>query len=340
MGVGPISFTDACDLVRKIRSRSALSRIEELCTRTLLRLPDARDAESAVKGFLKEAAQIAIPSPGEFVKAPQEWVEGARLELEGRRAGTGPVYYDLGLPDVTRAIAGERGHLVILAAETGKGKTALALNIAANLAVDQAVPTLYVNTEMGWDELAIRLYAILGEADLFALRTGQASDADMQKVDGVYRILQHANALYITDAMPWATIEDVSALIREYVMLASIEVVIVDYIQRFEDGFEGRETWENLLKATKRLKSLAQELNILAFVVAQLNDQQHLAGAKGMAREADTLAYLEEDEERIGTHRLRLVKARHGPSGGVIRLLMDRKSLKFLEVVEEELDKG
>lgn len=91
---------------------------------------------------------------------PERWTRVGQEEIERRMNGTRPSF-DLGLGRLTEALSPEAGHLFILAGETGKGKTALALNLAAGLGITQGVPVLFINnTEMSLEELVLRLYAL------------------------------------------------------------------------------------------------------------------------------------------------------------------------------------
>ncbi len=330
------AFDDLGDLYRQVKAESSLREVKNLCEsalRALQRNPRIQ-SEKFLERFVQSAAKIIVPGDGSPVKSPEEWLEGAFQAINLRQQGGGPAIFDLGLEKVSRAASAEPGHLALLAAETGKGKTATALNIGSHLGVIQGIPTLYINTEMSWEELAIRLYAMLGDANLLALRTGTAGDSDMKKVEEVRKARRAGNALYITDAMPWLTHREMEALAREYAALAGIRVLLVDYIQRLDIDRSEEESWELLLRACKRLKSLAQELSMFVVVLAQLADPDRLAGSRGMLREADVALFIEEetDSSQTGTHRIRVVKARHSPSGAIIRLYLDRASLKIYEV--------
>ncbi|MGB9879415.1 MAG: DnaB-like helicase C-terminal domain-containing protein, partial [Anaerolineae bacterium] len=322
---------------RRLRAESGLKEAYRLCEAALrdIRNGARNNPEEFLRKFIQSAARIVVPQDLEPVKAPDEWGSGGLQAVLRRRQGQGPPSFSLGLEQTSRMVSVEPGHLMILAAETGKGKTAFALNIASHIGISNKIPTLYVNTEMSWEELSLRLYAILGGVSLFSLRNGSIGASDVEKVRQVYDNLSRSgNALYITDAMPWFTHREVEALIREYAVLAGIRVVIVDYIQRLDADDASEDGWVALLRACKALKSLAQELKMLVVVVAQLADQDRLAGSRGMAREADVVLFLEEEDDLQAdwTHRLKIAKARHSASNVMIRIRMDRTSLRMTEV--------
>lgn len=336
-----VAAGDVAPALRRLKAFAALRSLKKLCARVLGDLEkDVPDPQALLERFVRSLSAIAVPQDDSLVKMPDDWLDGGYAEVLARRDAGRPRFFDLGLGVLTEAVAAKPGHLVILAAETGKGKTAFALNVAANLGVCDGIPTFFFNTEMSWQELALRLYSLLADVSLFLLRTGRFSPDDLQKVDEVRQVYRAGNALYITDALPWVTVDEVAALAREYAVTAGLKVCVLDYIQRVEDRNADIEQWEAFLRAAKRLKSLAQELRLLVIVVAQLNERQQLAGSKGMAREADAVLVLEEAESPSAavTHRVRLVKSRHTRSGTAVPLVMDRKSLRLYEALEDGPD--
>ncbi|NLH00232.1 MAG: hypothetical protein GX491_22990, partial [Chloroflexi bacterium] len=158
------------------------------------------------------------------------------------------------------------------------------------------------------------------------------------KIEKVRKAKQVGNNLYITDALPWATTDDICSLAREYAVTIGLKVLVVDYIQRLEIK-DGSEQWQELLRAAKDFKSLAQELGIMVLMVAQSKGQERLAGSSGMGRECDAWANLEEltSEEKaaqntVATHRIKIKKSRHTGGGDAVNIIMQSESLKMLEV--------
>lgn len=316
--------------VRALKAHRSLDRLEALMTRALAAAKDGgrKSPERFVSRFLREVEALAVPpEAGEAVMAPAEWLEKGYREIEKARSSA-PRHYNLGLPRLTEAVLPERGHLVILAGETGKGKTALALNVAVNLGVRQRIPTLYVNTEMSWRELVFRIYALLGAGGLLDLRLGRA---DLKKAAYAKDVAAAGAALWITDALPWGEVGDVVSLACAYKQLARIEVLVVDYVQRLEDRARDMEQWEVFLRAARTLKSLAQQQAMLVLLVAQLNDRGQLAGSRGMAREADAFLVLEETPEGPGTHAVTVKKSRHTASGRKVPVSFDDRTLFAVE---------
>lgn len=318
------------EAVRLLRAYRGLDKLKILNQNVLRGLDNGawKAPEEFLRRFIRASQSLEVPSNVEdSVLSAQEWLNKGYEKLQAEKDR--PDYYQLGLPVLTQAILPQKGHLVIIAAETGKGKTALALNIAANLGARQKVPVLYTNTEMTWWELTYRLYAVLGAGNLTGLRLGKA---DLERVREVRDTFGDSN-LYITDALPWAEVNEILALAREYRVRYGVEVLVLDYVQRLESSSRDLEHWEVFLQAARQLKSLAQQAGMLVIMVAQLNDGRQLAGSKGMAREADTVLVMEEvkEPEAFETHAITVVKSRHTRTGTKIPVILNDGTL----VVEE-----
>lgn len=335
------TFDEALDALQKVESAHAIRQARLFCETALKRINQAgEDPGAFLSWFAMNAGRVTLVHRDErAIRGPQEWIEeGYRAILE-RKAGKVSKAIDLGIPALTEAILPEPGHLIIFAAETGKGKTALALNVAANTGVLQDVPTLYLNTEMAAEELALRLYAILANVSATGLRTGLSDSADLACVDEVYELYKPTNALFVSDALTWLTVDEIVALTRRYAASEGIKVVIVDYIQRLESNGK-EERWQFLIEATKRLKSLAQETGTLVILLAQLTEEQRLAGSRGMKNDSDAFLVLQESQGGVETHVLRVEKSRHTPSGTEIKLALDRRSLRIFDLMPPSGESG
>lgn len=314
--------------VSRLKALAELRKVEAVSRTALKALSNGavKKPEQFLEQFCRAAAKIGLPPSGAAM-APAEWMKKG-LEEACRRGMSNPVM-ELGVRGLSSAVLPETGHLLIIAGQTGKGKTALALNIAYSCGVERSIPTLYVNTEMGWHELAFRLFSLMSGVPVTKIRTGEMSPEQREALEqSVERFMGEA-ALSITDALPWADINEVAALAREAKMRRGLKILVVDYIQRLEDRARDLESWQSLILATRVLKSLAQELNILVILLAQLNDRRQLAGSTGMLREADAAVYLEEapDDSPV-SHLLYVEKARHARSNVKIPVDIDPETLR------------
>lgn len=304
-------------------------------------IPDDPDYLTAVSDRL--AAVLSGVRAQDLVVGPDRWPDGlyeeaCRRREESERYG----YLRWGMAQLERAVALQPKDMLVLAAETGRGKTNLALGLAFAVSVKGKRAALYVNSEMGWEHIAMRLGAMGTGVSAHRIRTGMLSEHDLALLDR-FRREAVGNRLWLTDAIGTLTPERVIALARQY-RAAGMELLVVDYVQRLFGGRRSAEEkeWEILLSVVQRLKSLAQELGIIVVVVAQLNPEGYLARARQMAQEADamvTLCHVDDlpaDQRKKMpsevTHVARIVKSRHGPDRQEIALRFEPEWLRFEEV--------
>lgn len=161
--------------------------------------------------------------------------------------------------------------LVILAARPSMGKTAFALNICEHVALELGKPILFVSLEMGRLELAERLLCARSRVESNKLRTGQMlGSREMAALGHGYADLQRA-PIFI-DETPARTVLQINANCRRLRMRHGIGLVVVDYIQLIDGDGEGRESrQEQIAKISRRLKTLARELETPVLALSQLN---------------------------------------------------------------------
>ncbi|MFO7253784.1 MAG: DnaB-like helicase C-terminal domain-containing protein [Actinomycetes bacterium] len=291
----------------------------------------SRLVDDTMRVFLRDPETEVLDSDAaldEFYRALDERRE---RQLRGER-----ICLPLGLPRLSRILSVEPGHLQIIAAMTGRGKTSLALNMAHHLGWLQRVPCLYLNTEMSLYEIMTRLVGIAEGKRVTDIRLAATEEA----MAAAYRARERFSAgkLLVSRELPDLDSARVTALVRRYRASHRIEAVFVDYIQRLADASGDRERagWEALIQIAKRLKTLAQQTGVAIFMIAQLNNEGELARSSQMKAEADGYMTLErldyEDRQRFGaTHRLVIRKNRHGLEGAVL-LHIDENTLQVREV--------
>jgi replicative DNA helicase len=182
------------------------------------------------------------------------------------------------------------GELVIMAAKTGKGKTAFALNQAKDIAVIQKVPTLYINTEMNEEQMDCRWMSMLSGIDHYKIATGQLSSEEVNKVFTIMNRMNDGGFHSVTE--PNLTLNKLISMSRKFAVQKKCKVIVVDYIGRLDTLDAKLKEWEVLKQAAKKLKTLAQELKVTVIMLAQVTESEKLEGAKAMKNECDMYAYL------------------------------------------------
>ncbi|MFP3870252.1 MAG: replicative DNA helicase [Syntrophobacteria bacterium] len=222
--------------------------------------------------------------------------------------------------------------LVVLAGRPSMGKTALALNIARNAAVDAEIPVAIFSLEMARAQLGMRMLCSEARVDFQRLRRGFLTEKDWPQITQAAGIISEA-PVFIDDT-PAITVLEVRAKARRLKRDQNLGLVIVDYLQLMRDS-ERRESREQEISAISgSLKALAKELNVPVLALSQLNrrvEERHnkrpqladLRESGAIEQDADVIAFIYRDEvyhtesPDQGLAEIIIGKQRNGPTGTV-----------------------
>ena len=164
----------------------------------------------------------------------------------------------------------QKSDLIILAARPSMGKTAFALNMARNAAVDFNKPIAFFSLEMSSVQLVTRL--ISSETSLTAdkLRTGRLEEYEWQQLNT--KVTPLINAKIFIDDTPQLSVFDLRAKCRRLKQQHDIQMIFIDYLQLMTAKTEKNGNREQEISNISRsLKSLAKELNIPVLALSQLS---------------------------------------------------------------------
>ena len=174
----------------------------------------------------------------------------------------------LGFRDLDRKLGGlHPTNLVVIAARPGMGKTALALNIAENVAV-AGHPVAIFSLEMSRQEIVTRMLCAQGRIDSQRLRSGSLTEADFTKLSNAASVL-YKKPIYVDDS-PGLTVTEIRAKARRMRRHPGLSLVIVDYLQLMQ-GSGGENRQQEIALISRSLKNLARELDVPVIAVSQLN---------------------------------------------------------------------
>ncbi|MGH7195385.1 MAG: replicative DNA helicase [Candidatus Saccharimonadales bacterium] len=252
-----------------------------------------------------------------------------------------------GFKDLDNLLAGfQRSDLFVLAARTSMGKTALALNLAHNVAVQSKQPVLIFSLEMSKEQLVDRLLAMESGVDAWNLRTGNLSDSDFEKISHAMGTLSEA-PIFIDDS-PNITVSDLRTKSRREAHKHELGLIIVDYLQLMSGGGKFGNDFnrvQEVSEISRGLKGVARELNVPLMAASQLSRSVEsrspqipqladLRESGSIEQDADVVAFLyREDYYNPETDRQNITdvlikKHRNGPTGN-IELYFDRNRQRF-----------
>ena len=160
--------------------------------------------------------------------------------------------------------------LIILAARPGMGKTAFALNIAVNAAIQSNKSVAVFNLEMSDVQLMYRMISAQGAVDGYKLKNGRLNNDDWKRVNQAMDILSDA-PLYIEDT-PGITIGELRAKCRRLAEKTDLGLIIIDYLQLLSGGpGYGTNRQQEVSDISRNLKTMAMELGVPVIALAQLS---------------------------------------------------------------------
>lgn len=184
----------------------------------------------------------------------------------------------------------ERGDLIILSAPSGTGKSAFAANLARDVSMIDKKPVLYLNSEMSDTQQARRYASMLSQVSHRAIRDGLEDASGQRDFNRVTAAAdQFAKSQLYTITIPDLQIGNVVSETRRMQDRFGIQLAIVDYVGRM-DTIHNRDAqeWQLMEAAARTLKTMAQELNIVVIMVAQLSSNgESLAKSASMKNECD-----------------------------------------------------
>lgn len=324
-------------------------------------LRDAYDESQQAAQLLSQAEQkvfsILDNRTEQSVKSIRDVVLDAMERLDARIAGTHTAGgCDYGFRELDNKTAGlHQGELVILAARPSMGKTALAMNIAENVAHQQNIPVLFVSLEMSSLELADRLLCSVARVNGHRLRNGTVSQEDRLRLVDTAEVLSRA-PLFVDDS-PSRTVTEIAAAARRIKRRHNgLGLLVIDYLQLIEPDNPKDSRQEQVAKIARRLKGMAREMKVPVMCLAQLNRQtevskdniprlSHLRESGAIEQDADVVLFVHreeyynrgEDREQVaGQAQIIVAKQRNGPVGEIpVEWLRD--FTRFQDPVPERL---
>jgi replicative DNA helicase len=252
-----------------------------------------------------------------------------------------------GYKDLDGILAGlQRSDLFILAARPSMGKTAFVLNLAHNIGTKAGEGVLIFSLEMSKEQLVDRMLAMESGVDAWALRTGNLSDQDFERIGNAMGALSEAQ-IFIDDT-PGITISDLRTKARREMHQHPLGLIIVDYLQLMSGGAkfggDGNRVQE-ISEISRGLKGIARELNVPLIALSQLSRSvesrtpqipqlSDLRESGSIEQDADVVAfiyredYYNKDTERQGITDILIKKHRNGPTGGV-ELYFEKEKQRF-----------
>ena len=264
-----------------------------------------------------------------------------------------------GFTDLDNMLAGlQKSDLIILASRPSMGKSALAMNIASQVAINQKKSVAIFSLEMSRDQLVDRLIADQAGIDLWRLRTGKISkegeENDFVRIQQAIGTLAEI-PLYIDDTAICSVLQ-MKAMARRLQAKEGLDLIIIDYLQLIEARNSQTPIVQQMTEISRSLKTLAKELNVPVLALSQLSravEQRipqrprlsDLRETGAIEQDADVVLFIyredkyRPDSDKKGMAEIIIAKHRNGPVGS-INLYFDESRVVFRNLEKNYLEEN
>lgn len=307
--------------------------------------------ELEVDDLIDQAEQymftIAKRSSQAFGKMSKEVLQDAFARIERLSSHKGEVRgLSTGFSGLDQMLSGlQKSDLIILAARPSLGKSALAIDIARNVAIKNKVPVGIFSLEMSTDQIVDRMISATAHTDLWKIRTGKKLvDQDFYNIQSAMDILSTA-PIFIDDHLTSSVLQ-MRTMARRLQSEHGLGLLVIDYLQLIQPKSKFDNLAAQVSEISRAMKSLARELEIPVLCLSQLSrDIERRGGTPKLSdlrdsgsieQDADVVMFIQreaysDDPVAQSATQLHIAKHRNGPIGKV-ELIFNRQYASFQDV--------
>ena len=332
------------EYIRIVKDKSMLRKLMLICSNAIARAANQGEAALDVLGYAeKQLIEVNEKGLTQGFQSLEEIVRDSFGTIDNlyknSREVTGLATEFIDFDRMTSGL--QKGELIIIAGRPSMGKTALAINIAENVAVKGKGIVAVFSLEMSKESLLRRMLASQAGVDQRRLQTGFLPEEDKTKLREALNQLVETR-LFIDDTAA-ISLADMRARARRLKHIrGGLDLIVIDYLQLMTDTVpsSGKKPYENRVQEvsalSRGLKALAKELNLPVVALSQLSragvqrKDDHrpilsdLRESGSIEQDADVVGFIfreevynKEREDLRGLAELIIAKQRNGPVGTV-----------------------
>ncbi|MBT4738523.1 MAG: replicative DNA helicase, partial [Flavobacteriales bacterium] len=327
--------------------------IEESLDDTIDVFETLNKAEQELFNVTEGTLRKSYDSMSDLIKVSLKNIEN----LKNKEAGLSGV--PSGFSKLDRVTSGwQKSDLIICAARPGMGKTAFALTMARNIAIEHGMGVGVFSLEMSSEQLVNRLISSESEIDAGKLRKGDLKEHEWVQLHSKIKDLSKA-PIFIDDT-PAISVFELRAKARRLVKKHGVKMIIIDYLQLMTAGGKGGNREQEISTISRSLKGISKELAIPVMALSQVNralEQRSGVGSKrpmlsdlresgAIEQDADIVTFIyrpeyykiqewEDGENCLGQSEIIVAKHRNGGLDN-IRLKFRGQFAKFSDLDEFE----
>jgi len=300
----------------------------------VLTLKPDQIVSNAEAGLAIEASRETITTSkqvaGSFVDQMQD-----RFNRKGTLSGIGSGFFKLDQKTDGLQVR----EMAIIAARPSIGKTAIAIAIAHQAAIQDKVPTLFISLEMSKEAIFRRTVSAIGSIPMQNLKSGDLTERHIKAMSAASAKIANS-PLWFLDGSSSHSISSITANVRRAVRKHQVRLVIVDYLQKIKAADRSEKRTYEVAEVSGKLKDIAVQTNTAVLCLAQLNRESEkdkgrhprltdLADSGQIERDADLVMLLDRDrKEASGEASIIIAKQRDGECG-IVKLHYEGQYCRF-----------
>lgn len=344
------------DYITIVNEKALLRKLIDVTTNIVKESYSVKDLGDFLFNAQKEIADVSQGLKTSEFKTIQDVLVKTQSDLEALSSNKNEITgIPTGFYDLDKITSGFHPHqMIVIAARPGMGKTAFALNMATNIAINSQKSVAIFNMEMGAEQLASRMLSSVGQIEGSKLKTGNLEHNDWKKVNEA--ISRLSNTRLFIDDNAGQTVADIRSKCRRLKNSPSgLDIVIIDYLTLISSAGKnstgGQNRQQEVADISRALKTMAMELDIPVIALSQLSrgieqrkDKPVLSDLResgAIEQDADMVAFIHcSEEEKIKEDRLTelvIRKHRNGPLKD-IPLIFQTATSTFVNVANTEIE--
>lgn len=299
------------------------------------------DAEDKIFRLIKRRRAGEFVTINEVLKDVKKKAEVKRShgDVTGLNTGFGGLNY------LTSGFQSEE--LIVLAARPSVGKSALAMNLAVQIAKnnkDSQACVAVFSLEMSNEQLASRMLSYESLVDNRLIRNGNLTSNDWQDINAASQVLESLNIFF--DDTAGIRVADLRAKCRKLKQDNRLDFVVIDYLQLIQESSGSRgNRQENVAEISRGLKIMARELSVPVLALSQLSRNVErekrspvladLRESGAIEQDADIVMFMHEPEEGTDNIEILIAKNRQGATGRFM-LRFQKPHSRFYALVDRD----
>ncbi len=236
---------------------------------------DSSDIFDILQYFHTKMKDIESVISSDGIADNNKVIDGLLLKIDEAKNNGGIIGYSTGIKSLDFGIMGFRpGNKIVIAGESGEGKSSLAKSICINLALKQNVPGVFLSMEMTADQLMMVCASEILSIDNRKIQSGNLTRLDKQRILDLKQTLFAKNFLIIDKA--GLDIFEIESILRKLVESHGIKWFVLDYLQLMRlkgDHHKNKTTEEQISIITSALKVICKDLNLAGIELSQFNNE-------------------------------------------------------------------